>query len=196
MTRRIRVLVFITAMTLSVAGVAAASEHVGEAAGEEPVGEELAGEEPSEEPVDSWFWYDETAMQLIYWLPDPAVTEPPDCAPAEPDGGSGEEATLLEEADGLLPEECRVVDLVAHNGKLTHGSFVSAFVHSLKDGEGYDKATYGPKGRWVREMAWSDLGKPWADDETAGEETLSARGNGNDKAKGKDKPKKNKNRDD
>jgi hypothetical protein len=189
MTRRIRVLVLVTVMALSVAGVAAATEAEGEPASEGVTETEAAEEEVAEDVVDSWFWYDEVAMQLIYWLPIDDSTEPPGCALAEPEGEGGEEATLVEEAEGELPE-CRVVDLIAHNGKLTHGSFVSGFVHSLKDD--YDKATYGPKGQWVREIAQSDLGKPWADDdgeyvEAVGEEdeTLEPRGNG--KAKGKDK---------
>ena len=73
--------------------------------------------------------------------------------------------TDVESVADPAEERCFEVDVTGPNGQLNHGSVVSAFVHSLKvlredslrsdSGLAYD----GPKGRLVRDIAGSDLGK-------------------------------------
>ena len=182
MSRTTRLIAMIAVFTLAVAGGAAAFET------DEPA--EVEGEEVPEELVDSWFWYDAEVMQLTYGLPDPTSGATPDCGPMdETDPGTVEESAITEEDPAVeVPEGCRVVDVVGPSGKVTHGSVVSAFVHSLK--EDYDKDLYGPKGQWVREVAWSSHGKWWADAdvEASGEATQAGPGK-SQKAKKAKKPK-------
>jgi hypothetical protein len=172
MNRKLRVVALVSVLTLVMAGVAAASEH--------EAGEETA-DDSTEDLVDSWFWYDEALMQLTFALPDPETGDTPECVPGD-DGEEGAES-LVEAAEPVeLPEGCRTVDVVGPSGKVTHGSVVSAFVRALT--EDYDKATNGPKGQWVREVAWSDHGKKWSDTDDDGEAVAGA--------EDKKKPKKDK----
>lgn len=184
MARTTRLIAIVAVFTLAVAGGAAAIES------EEPT--DGAADEGLEELVDSWFWYDAEVMQLTYGLPD-AAGETPDCGPMdETDPGTSEESTALEEDPAVeVPEGCRVVDVVGPSGKVTHGSVVSAFVHSLK--EDYDKELYGPKGQWIREVAWSSHGKWWADSD--GEGSVESTDAGPGKSKKPKKAKKPKHRD-
>ena len=88
---------------------------------------------------------------LVYWMTqqEPSDEDPVDCTEGLADATVGEDDAAPE-----LPDGCYGVDVLGPNDQLTHGTVMSAFVHSLKDAE-FD----GPRGHAVRELARSDLGK-------------------------------------
>ncbi|MDH3260601.1 MAG: hypothetical protein OEM84_06465 [Acidimicrobiia bacterium] len=74
------------------------------------------------------------------------LDEPPTCVPPPP------------VVDPLPGEFCETLE-VSHNGHVNHGSFVSSFVHWLKD-DGMKALEYdGPKGQLVKWAAGQDFGK-------------------------------------
>lgn len=174
MKQALGVFALVLALMLAMAGLAVAADDFPDEELEEGTEEEEAGDE-------IWFYLDEEAMQLIYWLPTGTEgEEPPECF--APDGG--DEFPDADEADEApeAPDDCRYVD-VERNGKVTHGSVVSSFVHDLK--EIYDKDTYGPFGLWVSQVARSDAGKPFPDMEDGDDVELADRSDdGEGKAKG------------
>ena len=95
---------------------------------------------------------------LVYWMThqDPPDDGPVDCTEGLADLAVGDDDTVP-----LLPDGCYGVDVLGPNDQLTHGTVMSAFVHSLKDVE-----FAGPRGHAVRELAKSDLGKDDKDLET------------------------------
>ena len=152
--------VFLAAATLA----AAAAPHPGDA---------------DREDAAIAYEFDEASGIFAWWF-SPAGGEDPECiadpvAPDE-DGPIGEGAAV--------DPACNLVDVEGPNGAdPTHGSFVSAFVHSLKDLE-FDV----PRGWLVRQIAHSELGN--------GDVVLDLEGTDltgpPDHAKGPKKPKKTK----
>jgi len=146
---RNRRFVFITltvvVLLLAGSGLAVASSDV-------PVAEE-------EEPLIDW-WLDLRDLDLpilVWWfLPlEPPCTE-------ETETGTEEAAPAVTETELGLCYEAEIKP--KPDGELTHGSVVSAFVHSLKDVLAKAEVDYdGPKGQLVRLIAQSDLGKDLAD---------------------------------
>ena len=145
MRRRLGLLTLILALVALVAGTAYAEvEEVDEGPEPRPTAETAEIGEMG----DWWFSYDDGEMvKLVYWLPPVPLD-----GWVEPGCATGHTLT------DPLPEDCYDVSVAGPNGQTNHGSFVSAFVHSLKDSS-FARDTHGPKGQFVREIAGSDLGK-------------------------------------
>jgi len=144
------------------------------------------------------FQYVEDLGQLVYWLPGEDLVDdegtPVDCAaaidgalnPADPGQTTDEGTPAAEDTDLLnLPDGCIAIDITGPNGQVNHGTFVSAFVHSVKQLE-YD----GPRGQLVSQMARVRFdSSPAGSTATAATEKIDDDGPGSN-ATGRDRPKK------
>ncbi len=112
---------------------------------------------------DPQFVYDSWFHVLIYGFESPDASEPLDCSLPEgvttveidPDGMVTVVSDPVSDPPWELPEDCSALNAEGPNGQVNHGGFVSALVHTLK--EGFEGDT--PFGRYVRQIAGSDLGK-------------------------------------
>ncbi len=151
MNRTLRkILILFGALSLLALPLSAAAEE----------GTEGGDPEPAEEPAFV-FGFDSLTKILIYGFDD-GTGDPLDCSFPDPDGGGGDALASADEpapADGdgtdlTVPPGCTPVDVAGPNDQVNHGSIVSAFVHSLKDGW-----SGGGIGKYVREIGGSDFGK-------------------------------------
>jgi hypothetical protein len=106
---------------------------------------------------------------LVWWFLPMGEETAPDCAGAT---GSGTEETTPSVTETEAVPGCYEVPIDGKpDGKVTHGSVVSAFVHSLKGALAIAEVDYdGPKGQLVRDIARSDLGKGLDDLEGIGDD--------------------------
>jgi hypothetical protein len=107
------------------------------------------------------YTYDDTSQMLVFGFFAPAdIPEDFDCTAAPEDDGTTEPAedgtTEPAEDDTLQPADgCTPVSVAGPNGRVTHGTVISAVVHSMR--EGFEGTM--PFGWYVRQFAKSVLGK-------------------------------------
>lgn len=107
------------------------------------------------------YTYDDTSQMLVFGFFAPAdLAEGFDCTAAPEDDGTTEPAedgtTEPAEDDTLQPADgCTLVSVAGPNGRVTHGTVISAVAHSMR--EGFDGPM--PFGWYVRQFAKSVLGK-------------------------------------
>lgn len=95
---------------------------------------------------------------VLYWgdVDWDTIDPPPACEPEDLADDTTQD-TAVDAAS--VNELCEVLDVSGPNGQVNHGSFVSSFVHWLKD-DGMKALKYdGPKGQLVKWASGQDFGK-------------------------------------